>query len=104
MDFTALVPVADIGLVGALTCVVVYGVYALVTGRLISATMHDRIVAARDAQLQQMRDLYEAERVRGDLLARQVASLTEAAQTSATAMDALRGAATPSPPEEGDDR
>jgi hypothetical protein len=105
-NFTALVPfAADVGLVGALISVVSYGIYALVTGRLISSTLHDRIVAGRDAQLQQMKELYLAERARGDLLAQQAASLTEAAKTSASAMDALRGAATPSPPpEEGDDR
>jgi hypothetical protein len=105
VDPTAFVPFADVGLLGVLSSVVAYGVFALATGRLMPSATHDRIVASRDAQLQQMKELYLAERARGDLLAQQSATLTEAARTSATAMDALRDAAAPAPPpEEGDDR
>ncbi|WP_304455869.1 hypothetical protein [Nocardiopsis sp. YSL2] len=104
-ELAAFLPFADIGLVGIFGSAVAYVLYALITGRLMPAATHDRIVASRDAQLQQMRELYLAERERGDLLAAQTASLTEAAKTSASAIDALRDVATSSPPpEEGDDR
>lgn len=90
-----LTPWGDVGLVGALLSVVAYGVFAMASGRLIPVATHDRIVAARDAQLQQMTNLYEAERARGDLLAQQVSAGTEAARTSAAAMEALRGVVLP---------
>lgn len=102
IGIVGLVPWADVGLVGLLTSVIAAGLYGLISGRLIPVSTHDKIVAARDAQLAQMRELYEAERKRGDLLAGQVSVGTEAARTAATAMDALRLAALT--PGEGDGR
>ncbi|MFE6305045.1 hypothetical protein [Nocardiopsis sp. NPDC057823] len=97
-----LIPWADVGIAGALLAVVVYGLYLLATGRLIPAATHERIVAGRDEQLKQMRELYESERKRADLYATQAAAGTEAARTAAASLDALRTIV--ETPEEGDVR
>ena len=94
----AFLPWADVGVVGTLISLVAYGLFAMATGRLIPVATHERIVAARDAQLQQMTGLYESERARGDLLAQQATAGTEAARTSAAVMEALRDAVLPAGP------
>ncbi len=74
---------------GGLSGLVLAGVWMILTGRLVPARTHDRMLADRDTQIDAWRSAHTAEMERGHALEAQVSELMELARTTVAVVKAL---------------